>query len=214
MIDLMIFAFMSGFLVSVAPGLVNLIAFEQVLSASFRSGWAVALGGTAGQAIFVTAVITLYVFYGDSPYVQSIIAQIEGVIDWLRSYKNIAAIAAGVLIILAGFYYLRKQGKEEENTGTGFVVGMVLTLFSLDYMATYATIYGVKTDGLITPPEAFVIVLATIVGIHTCWFGKIALVQVLKHALIKYNWTDFNRITSWFLLAAGLGFLLWGLFTV
>lgn len=213
MLDLMLFAFLTGFAVSIAPGLVNLIAFEQVLNTSFRAGWAVALGGTTGQGIFVTAVLALYVFSGDAAYIQATIAQVEAFISVAKDYNHLAAIAIGALILLGGVYYLRKKDREEEHTGAGFILGMVLTLFSLDYMITYATIYGVKTDGYLTLVEAAPILLANIVGIHTCWFGKLALVQVFKNALIKFQWTDFNKITGWFLILVGLPVLFWGLFT-
>lgn len=213
MADLLFYAFLSGFLVSVAPGLVNLIAFEKVLNTSFRAAWAVALGGTVGQGIFVTAVIALYVFSGDAQYVQLILGQVEGIVATAKEYGSLAGIIAGLLVMLAGVYYLRKKGKEREYTTAGFIVGLLLTLGSLDYMLTYATIFGMKTGGIISFAEGVFIILATVLGIHLCWLGKISLVQVLKNFLIRHNWTDFNRITGWALIVVGVPLLLWGLFT-
>lgn len=214
MLDLIIFAFLSGFAVSIAPGLVNLLAFEQVLNTSFRAGWAVALGGTTGQGLFVTAVIGMYVIWGDAPFIQTVLTRIEHVIDLATAYNSLAAVLIGLLVLLGGFYYLRKKGREEEHPGAGFLVGMLLTLGSLDYMLTYATIFGVRTDGIISPVAGVLIILATVIGIHTCWFGKIAAVQMFKNVMIRYNWTDFNKITGCFLIVVGFPVLLWGLFTI
>ena len=214
MADLLFFAFLSGFMVTIAPGLVNLIAFEKILNTSFRSAWAVALGGTTGQGLYIIAVITLYVFSGNAAYIQDFLSQVEGIVAAAKQYSSLAGIAVGLLVILAGVYYLRKKGREREYTTAGFFVGLFLTLGSLDYMLTYATLFGVKTGGIISLSQGVLIALATILGVHLCWFGKLAVVQVFKNFLRRHNWTDFNRITGWILLVVGVAVLLWGLLTV
>ena len=212
MAEILWFSFISGLLLSLVPGVVTLIACARVMNRSFRSGWAVALGSTTAQALYMAASVGLYVFSGDTATIQAMLYQVDEAVSAIVRFKSLSFIVLGLFTFLTGLYYINKKVTDtQEKAGSGFLIGFGITFCGISYMLTYAAIYGMATDGIIAPAQGVLIVLVTILGVHASWLAKIILVQLAKNALVRHNWTNFNAITGWALIAISLPLVLGGI---
>lgn len=195
MSDLFIYTMISGFLISLPPGIVNIIAFERTLNHSFKAGWAIAIGATLAHGVFAALPAFGIVVIGDSEFMQ---AMLEFVQDNILKLLTLI----GIFMFISGVIFLRKEHSEpKEYAITGITLGLLLTLANIGNLATHTAAITLESQATLTFIQASIVVLAVVIGAHIGWLSKLGLVVLFKKQLIRWNVTNFNRVFGWIIIA-------------